>query len=393
MKLKTISLLTFFSLLLIQSCIPIIGDDADNKGGTTFLVLHQNSDNQLGEGSYLSLLTIEKGEAQYKQLHSIYPARDMYTNVDINNKRVAIGLHANFNTEGRARLTTGAWFDIEGSDWEQLPILPASDEYRYSYLDVVTTKVSKSGHIFYLSSSNDRMYHDQYRASLVRYDPKTKELKQAISPGGFAVSQPEKGWDTETALHGTLFYPSDDGRYVYGFARAFGVDGGVLHWDYEILYRYDFDTDTYTRIGSADDRRVTVIGITSDRQHLAYTTSVSGNHYRNLVNTSSNNVIQTTLTGGQAFNNTSRWNSSGYCAAATNNTIGVYNMSGGTNHNISTQARPYFAQYDKNGSQIYFMIDTSNGKYLCKTSDNTAEATIDTVCVLQSNVREFMVVK
>ncbi|MCF8362794.1 MAG: hypothetical protein K9G70_09255 [Prolixibacteraceae bacterium] len=381
---------------IIQSCISFGEDDTNGKNGdgTRFLVLHSNDLGTISEGSYFSLLTIENNEVQYNKLQDIYPSlyymRDF---ADINNGRVALGLHTDFNTDGKSRTTVGAWFDIDGEGWEELPLLPSGHKDWFSYFDVRTAKVSKSGHVFYLSSSNDRYYLDTYRASLVRYDPETKELKQATSPGAFAVAQPEKGWDTETANHGNLFFPSDDGRYVYGYVSAFGVDGGSYHWDYEILYRYDFDTDTYTRLGNPGEASVRTIGITSDRQYLAYTSTVDGNHYRNLVNTTTNNVIQTTFTGGQAYNNTARWNKSGYCAAATSNKIGVYNMVEGTKHDIRTPSRPYHAQYDTDGTRIYFMLDTYDGKYLCQTSDNSAEAIIDTLCVLQSDVYEFMVLK
>ncbi|MBN2648948.1 MAG: hypothetical protein JXR50_04310 [Prolixibacteraceae bacterium] len=369
------------------------GNGGNNGNETKFLVLHTNNLGKVDDGAYLSLLTVNNGEASYTHLHDLYQyGYYLYNNVDINNGRVAIGLHANFNTDGKARRTVGAWFDIDGGEWEELPILPSGDG-RFAYFDVATAKVSKSGHIFYLASSNDMYYLDQYRATLVRYNPETGELLSSLSPGSFAVAQPEQGWDTETAMHGVPFYPSDDGRYVYGFARAFGLDGGSYHYDYEILFRYDFETDSYTRLGNVDDNHVRVLGITSDRQYLAYTSTVDGNYYRNLVNTTTNNVIQTTLTGGQAYDHTSRWNKSGYCAAATNNKIGVYNMVEGTSHDINTPSRPYHAQYDTDGSRIYFMLDTYDGKYLCRTSDNSAEATIDTVCVLQSDVNEFLIVR
>ncbi len=382
---------------IVQSCIPQIGgDDPEKKQDadeSKFLVLLQNADGNIGEGSSLSLLTVTNGVPVYEHLQFLYPSRNLRDNVDINNGRVAIGLHYDFNTDGKSRTSIGAWFDFDGTTWEELPLLSSGSENRYSYLDVGTVKVSESGHVFYLSSSNDSWYHDQYRASLVRYDPETKELKQANSLDGFVLEQPERGLDTETAIHGTLFFPSNDGRYVYGYARAFGVDFGSYHWDYEILYRYDFETDSYTRLGNAADKHVGILGITSDRQYLAYSTTVDGVYYRNLVHTSSNTVIETTLSGGQAYNNSTRWNGSGYCSGETNNTIGIYNMLAGTSHDISTPTRPNLSQYDADGNRIYFMIDDYSGKFLCRTSDNSAEATIDTLCMLRSDVDEFLVIK
>lgn len=264
---------------------------------------------------------------------------------------------------------------------------------RYAYFDLASPKVSESGHIFYLSASNDKDYHDQYRASLVRYNPKTKELLQAIDPTGFVKAQPEKGWDTEAGQFKNQFYPSKDGRYVYGVVDAFGVDGGAIHWDYRILFKYDFEKEQYTRMGDAEDRNVTIMGITADRNEVAYISSVSNVFHRKLVNTSSNMVRKTTISGGQSYANTSRWNNNGYCSGETNNTIGIYDMISNTKHDIKTKSRPYFAQFSVDGSRVYFMIQSTAAKYLCRTSDLTAEATIDTLCTLPQSVNEFVVVR
>lgn len=339
----------------------------------------------------MSVLTEKNGKTDYQKIN-IYPLLTLRDIVDINNEKVVIGLHSDFNTKGESRLFTGAWFDIGSSKWEELPLLPSGDG-RYAFYQGTSNKVSKSGHIFYFASTNNSLYHDDNRYSLVRYNPKTKELKQALSPEQFALMQPEKGSDTETADLEYAIFPSDDGRYVFGYMSAYGLDGGTYHYDYKILYRYDFETDTYTRIGNPDEKSVTVIGMTTDKQNLAYYSSVKSNYSCNLVNTSTNKVIQSKLFGGQAYNNMSRWNNSGYCSGETDNTIGIYNLIEDSYSEIRTRARPYDAQYGKDGSQIYYMISSSEAKYLCRTSDNTAKATIDTICTLSSDVQEFMVVR
>lgn len=407
-KMKTkIVITTILLSFLIHSCISFGGyiDPENNDPGideddeteiiegeeAKFLLLHQNDMGVIGEGSFMSVLTIKNEEAEYQKIN-LYPLLTLRDIVDINNERVVIGLHYDFNTNGESYTYTGAWFDIGSSTWEELPILPA-DEGRYAFYQGTSNKVSKSGHIFYFASTNNSTYHDDNRYTLVRYDPKTKELKQALSPKQFALLQPEKGPDTETADLEYAIFPSDDGRYVFGYMLAYGIDGGSYHYDYKILYRYNFDTDNYTRIGNPDEKSVTVIGMTTDQNNLAYYSSVENNYTCNLVNTSTNKVIQTKLFGGQAYNNMSRWNDTGYCSGETDKSIGIYNLLENSYSEIRTQARPYDAQYGKDGSQIYFMINGDDGKFLCKTSDNTPEATIDTVCALQSNVHEFMVVR
>jgi hypothetical protein len=161
----------------------------------------------------------------------------------------------------------------------------------------------------------------------------------------------------------------------------------------KILFKYDFEKEQYTRMGDAEDRNVTIMGITADRNEVAYISSVSNVFHRKLVNTSSNMVRKTTISGGQSYANTSRWNNNGYCSGETNNTIGIYDMISNTKHDIKTKSRPYFAQFSVDGSRVYFMIQSTAAKYLCRTSDLTAEATIDTLCTLPQSVNEFVVVR
>jgi hypothetical protein len=387
---------------MIHSCIPYGGEidpEKEEEDDETeiiegeeakFLLLHQNDLGLIGEGSFISVLTVKDGETDYQTIE-LYPLTNLQNNVDINNERVVIGLHDDFNTNGLPRAYNGAWFDIGSNTWEILPLLRA-DDGRYAFFQGTPATVSKSGHVFYFASTNNSSYHDDNRYSLVRYNPTNKELKTASSPEIFALQQPELGPDTETADLEYTIFPSDDGRYVYGYASAYGLDGGSYHYDYKILCRYDFETDTYTRLGSLDETIETVIGMTADRQYLAYYCWIGNDYFCNLAHTTSNNIISTKLYDGQDFNNISRWNSSGYCCRFSSK-IGVYNLVGNSYSEIRTQSNPLNTQYGKNSNQIYFMIDTADGKYLCKTSNNTPEATIDTICTLQANVHEFMVVR
>ncbi|HLW10889.1 MAG TPA: hypothetical protein VKX35_10835, partial [Fermentimonas sp.] len=272
--------------------------------------------------------------------------------------------------------------------YQILPLLPAG-KGRYSYCLGSTVKVSNSGHIFYLSASNDADYHDQYKGSLVRYNPKTDVLDVASDPGAFAVNQPEKKWDTEAGQFKREFYPSNDGRYVYGAIETFGVSGGALHWDYNILFKYDFDKEEYTRLGESDDSQAFVYGLTSDGRELLY----NGATGRKTVNVNTGQVTEITVSGGQAYTNTSRWNSSGYCSGETSSTIWIYNLISDERYSIKTPAVPSYAQFSADGKRLFFMLDSYNGKYLCRTSDLSPEALIDTLCTLSSEVKEFMVIK
>ena len=184
----------FASMLMLTSCTPDDDQDIKPPAGTEeqFMVLQLSDNNKLEMGAQLSLLKVKNGEPTYKTLNGLYPVTNLRSNVEINNNVAIIGLHTDFNVPGTNRQTNGAWFNIADGAYENLPLLPAG-QGRYSYFLAGTEKVSKSGHVFYLSASNVADYHDQYRASLVRYNPKTRKLDTALDPASFAVNQPEKG--------------------------------------------------------------------------------------------------------------------------------------------------------------------------------------------------------
>lgn len=389
----TFQILALFGLILVSSCSKDDSSDVPPSGSEhKFLLLNYSDADRLEAGATISLLEIRNGEPVINTLDAIYPDNSLSRNVEIRNNRVVMGLHNNFNTDGTNRQRVGVWFDPASFSRNVLPLLPSGND-RYAYFDVSSGKVSKSGHVFYLSSSNDSWYHDQYRAILVRYNPSTGALDQAPHPGEFAVNQPERGWDTETGQFKGALYPSDDGRYVYGAISTFGVDGGVIHWDYSILFKYDFELNKYTRLGDAPDSDVNVYGINSNGTELYYSSSMGSGSQRKIVNTATNTTRNVTISGGQNYSNTSRWNSNGYCSGESNNTIGVYNLVSDSKEDIRTPSMPYHAQFSPGGDAIYFMMKSSQGNYLCKTSNLTATATIDTVATLSSKVNEFMIMK
>ncbi len=385
---KTTFLLSILTLaLLLNSC----SSDDDSPSGADsqqFLTLHFNQDNKLGEGAYLAILKVKDGEASYEKLNETYPYNSLSQNLEVKNNRVGIGLHTDFNVPNTNRQHNGAWFDLSDGNYEILPLLPPGNG-RYSFFSVYTAKVSNSGHVFYINGSQDIGWLDNYRGALVRYNPTTDVLDAATDPGSFAVNQPEKGWDTETGQFKGGFYPSSDGRFVYGVIETFGVDGGAIHWDYKILFKYDFETEEYTRLGDAEDSQVSLYGMTSDGRELLYYNSTE----RKTVNVNTNTTTKITISGGQGYTNTSRWNNSGYCSGETNNTIGIYNLLSDESYSIKTPGRPYYAQFSADGKRIYFMLESPIARYLCKTNNLSEEAVIDTLCTLSSEVKEFMVIK
>lgn len=381
----------FILICAITMALSSCSSSSKSDDGSTyeFLTLHYNNDNQLNEGAYLSILKVKDGEVSYEKLAEIYPHNSLRDNVSIINNCLAIGLHRNFNSETPKGQTNGAWMDLSGGDYQILPLVPPGD-YRYSFFSPTSAKISESGHVFYISGSNYLTYSDGYVGTLVRYNPKTQQLDQAKSPAPFAVNQPEKMWDTETGQFHSLFYPSKDGRYVYGVIETYGVDGGVLHWDYKILFEYDFEKDEYTRLGDSEDNQVTFYGMTSSGREILY----SGAGELKVLNLSSKRVSVINIRGGQGFsNNITRWNSNGYCSGETNNTIGVYNIITDEVTTIETPSYPRYTQFSPDGNQLYFLHESSKGKVICKTSNLTEEARIDTICAIAPSVQEFLVIK
>lgn len=149
-------------------------------------------------------MKVKNGEPTYKTLNGLYPVTNLRSNVEINNNVAIIGLHTDFNVPGTNRQTNGP-----GLISLMVPRKPSSITRGQNQIIRIflagTEKLSKSGHVFYLSASNVADYHDQYRASLVRYNPKTRKLDTALDPASFAVNQREKGWDTETGQFTKVF--------------------------------------------------------------------------------------------------------------------------------------------------------------------------------------------
>lgn len=92
-------------------------------------------------------------------------------------------------------------------------------------------------------------------------------------------------------------------------------------------------------------------GLTSDGRELLY----NGSTGRKLVNVNTAAIREITITGGQAYTNTSRWNDSGYCSGETGNIIWVYNLLSDERHSIKTPATPYYAHFSADGKRFYFM--------------------------------------
>lgn len=387
----TLLLSIIASMLMLTSCEA--EDNSDNFYPTPgdsqqFLTLHLNANNKLEEGAYLSILKIKGKEASYQKLNNLYPPNDLRRSVEIKNNCVAIGLHTDFNAGSNLSQTSGAWFDIIDGTHQTLP-LPPEETGHYAFCAEGSVKVSNSGHIFYLATNCD----SDFGLMLVRYNPNTGNLDTAPDPTPFAVNQSGQGRDAETGRYRKEFYPSTDGRFVYGAIETFDADGGASKWNCKTLFKYDFDTQEYTQLGKANDNQVLILGMTSDGSDLLYNSS-SG---RKLVNVNTNSFSEINMiaseTGGATNTSTSSWNSTGYCSIESNNSIGFYNVHSNEITSIRTPDRPSLVQFCADGTKLYFMLNSAGGKYLCRTKNLSQNAPIDTLCKLSPEVTEFMVIK
>lgn len=97
------------SMLVFTSCETDDDKPTPPEGESQrFLTLHFNESNKLAEGAYLSILKVKGKEAAYEKLNDLYPPDNLRSSVDIQNNRIAIGLHTDFNVPGTRRQTNGA---------------------------------------------------------------------------------------------------------------------------------------------------------------------------------------------------------------------------------------------------------------------------------------------
>jgi len=382
-------------ILVLNSCVK--DDEEEPDGGDTptttsikFMASYNpNSQNLLGEDYLTALLQINNGELSYSQLTAYYPkSNDLWRYADMGSGDFAMGLHDDFNESNGVTdwSAQGLYYNIDNGSNDILPLVAASEESDYSYFSSGTVKMSENGYVFYISATNDIYYGDQYKGYLVRYNSADKSHKVAVNPDAFVLSQPEQGSDTETSLFTSLFFVSRDGRYVYGRLEAYGVDGGSLHWDYRIIFRYDFETDTYTRMGAAGDSQSSFLGITSDDSYLYYW---DGSY--KVQNLTTMEVSEFT-DGSTGTHYPIQWNQQGFCMGATTG-IYYYNILTGTNYKVVDEYGVDNSQFDASGEHIIFTLEGSETNYLCRTESYNENASWDTLASIPYAFPDIVLIK
>ncbi|MBN2280943.1 MAG: hypothetical protein JXQ65_10205 [Candidatus Marinimicrobia bacterium] len=383
---KKIVFVTILTLFFIQ-CNWFESSTKSKKKDTeavTFLALYLPGGNlSMGNDKLIALIEVKNGKSEFSPLADLYPYNDeLVKYVDINNDFLVMGLHRDFNED---KTTRGVWLDIDSGNQTDLPIFRLDSESEYPYFQSNTARISDNGYILYLSATNNRYYGDTYRPYLIRYNPADGTHRVAPSPNSFIVNQPEKGNDTEAGQFGTHTAISPDGRYAYGNIDAFGVSGNI-HWDYEILFQYDFENDQYKRLGEEGDADVNFLGMTRDGRYLVYTNG----YQKKLYNLQTEEVKEFSI---YATNfNPLQSNSNGFCRTTS---IGIYYQDLVDDQEIQVihSNKTSNAHFSEDGSTIYFTMGGSDVNYICKSLDLQENTDWDTLATVSKEFKDFLLVR
>jgi hypothetical protein len=382
---KKLSIILIAVLVLLVHCDKSsTKSEKDNDESVQFLAFYEPGEDQLlGENKQIAQLSIADNECNYSGFLSIYPYGNNFLNNSANNNNIlAMGLHSDFNDD---RSTQGVAIKISDKSQDYLPLVQPEHDSDYPYFLSQTVRVSDNGMILYMTATNDKSYGDQYRPFLIRYNPETKEHQVAGSPKSFVLNQPEKGNDTETGQINRAVAISPDGRYAYGVIEAYGVSGNI-HWDYEILFQYDFETEQYKRLGDEDDSDASFIALTRDGKYIIYSNRSERKIYN--LQTETTSVVSISGYGPIPI----QMNNYGFC---DNSTTGIYYYNYLQNETVKVIHAYYTsnAQFSEDEESIYFTIKGSDENYLCKSIDLQEDTEWDTLATIPKEFSDIKLLK
>ncbi len=365
-----------------------ITKDSNNPGlseDVEFLAYYKpGTENVLGSEKLIALISVSNGELSYSAFLNAYPQNGMLDNCDINDNIMVLGLKASdFENNG-------AYMELNDPSAYYLPLVEPSGSNDYSYFQPATGDVSDNGYIIYSAATNDASYGDEYKPFLLRFNPDDNTTDIASSPTSFAVGQPEQGSDTEVGQIARTIFASPDGRYAYGSVDALGTEGGSIHWDYSILFKYDFDTKQYTRLGGSEDNDVTILGMTSDRRYILYS-----NHSKTQVlDLNTGNITETSMNVINVKKNA--WGINGPCVGTSNGDL--YYKDFVNNNEYIVCSSPgygwiYNTMFSKSGNNIYFLLEGNTENYLCVTNGIEEGSSYDTISPIPLEFKDMVMVK
>ncbi|HDO26563.1 MAG TPA: hypothetical protein ENH02_00455 [Bacteroidetes bacterium] len=376
-------ILGFLLIMMMTLLVTTTGckkDDSNNPGGgdnpgdtdnVSFLAYYKPGTEQvLGSEKLIALLTVKDGVISYSSYLNAYPQDNMTTNCDINNNIMVLGLNAkDFENKG-------AYMNLNDDNANYLPVVEASEESDFAYFQTSTGDVADNGMIIYSTATDDKYYGDEYKPYLLRFNPSDNSYDVAISPNSFIASQPEVGNDTEAGLISRTLFASPDGKYAYGQVAGYGVDGGAIHWDFSILFKYDFDQQNYTRLGGPDDNDVTIDAMTSDRRYIIF----SNHSKKKVLDLQTGNISASDLNTVNVKENS--WGKNGCCVGASTGNLYYKDFVNNKETLVCETGYgwAYNAMFSKNEDKIFFCKEGSNGvNYLLVTSGISEGSTYDTI--------------
>jgi hypothetical protein len=360
-------------------------DDPGDSGNVGFLAYYEpGTENVLGTEKLIALITVKDGALSYSAFLNVWPESSLLENCDINNNIMVLGL------KGSDFDDNGAYMSIDDPSAYYLPLVEATGSGDYSYFQPSTGDVSDNGYIIYSTATNDASYGDEYQPYLLRFNPSDNSTKIAKSPNSFVVGQPEQGSDTEVGQIARTLFASPDGRYAFGSADALGTEGGSIHWDYSILFKYDFDLDEYTRLGATDDNDVSIYGMTSDRRYILY----SNHSETRLLDLETGNITTTDMNTVNVKKNA--WGLNGACVGTSNGDL-IYKDFVHNNEYVVCSSSGYGWLYNtmfsKNDDRIYFLLEGNDKNYLCVTNGIVEGSSYDTISSAPLEFQDMIMIK
>lgn len=378
-------MLFVLSLCFLSFCNDSSSTKSKNKNDEAqFLAVYvPRTEKVLGDSRKLVLIETEDGEGSYSPYMDIYPDGDKFFSCSaINNNIFVMGLHSDFK-EGDAY--NGVYVEMDSKNQTILPLVAPSQDSDFPYYQSETGRVADNGMIVYMTATNDKYYGDEYRPHLARYNPADNTHKFAISPKGFTLGQPEKGGDTETGQINRRIFCSPNGRYAYGHIEAYGVSGNI-HWDYEILFQYDFEEEKYTRLGEDGDADVRINMLTKDGKKLIYTNGVTKKIYD--IDTKSvtefDSYISDPVPTQISNNGFIRSHSSG---------IYYYDILNQTDVQVIDAYYPRDAHFSKDCDCVYFTFEGSDFNYICKSANLLEKTVWDTLATVPKEFQDIKIIK
>ena len=401
-KFNPIAIILFLGVTLWSCETDDTTPDSDVSSEYQFVSMHWNEDS--GEPPYFSLLSIDNGDLDFTRLTDTYPLPATGTSSNFRswkqsfhqaNGLLGYTLHrdlSELNAEGMP-IYTGVWMDMRDGEVHEVPTLNACTDFgydagcsRYSKTQRHSVRIGKSGHVFYVAMSKyyPGGWHEEPRYRIIRLDPETGDYDVSPLISAWTLSQPEINADRYGLASISDLFPSACGRYVYGRTAAWGISGGSLIASSALLFRYDFNSEQYSRVEEVP-YDITLYYITADDRYIVYRNRSERSNYRYDTQTGRVTQIREASIG---FSYQTMVNNNGGIGGAYP-LRQLWHGDAVTDHTfrISVPNHPDRPVFSADGTQVYFRYWNCESNYLLRLSDLTEEATVDTVAALPDHVR------